>query len=110
MPMTVVVTTALPDRFRGFLASCMCEVAPGVFTSPNMSDGVRQRVWGVLCDWFAHVQGGSIVMTWPSKQEPGGQGLLTLGLPKRELVAHDDMVLVRWPPPPQAEPPANAPA
>ena len=97
--MTVVVTSALPDRFRGFLASSMCEIAPGVFTSPNMNDGVRRRVWAVLCEWFAHVQGGSVVMTWPSKHEPGGQGLLTLGLPKRELVAHDGMVLVRWPPP-----------
>lgn len=98
MPMTVVVTSALPDRFRGFLASCMCEVAPGVFTSPNMNDGVRRRVWDVLCEWFAHVSEGSILMTWPSKHEPGGQGLLTLGLPKRELVAHDSMVLVRRPP------------
>ncbi|HGG56738.1 MAG TPA: type I-E CRISPR-associated endoribonuclease Cas2 [Nannocystis exedens] len=99
MPMTVVVTSALPDRFRGFLASCMCEVAPGVFTSPNMSRGVRTRVWGVLDDWFSFVRGGgSIVMTWPSKHEPGGQGLLTLGLPRRELVAHDGMVFVRNPP------------
>lgn len=98
MPMTVVVTTALPDRFRGFLSSCMCEVAPGVFTSPNMSVAVRQRVWGVLSDWFMHVDGGSIVMTWPSKHEPSGQGLLTLGLPKRELVAHGEFVLVRSPP------------
>ncbi|MBK8265658.1 MAG: type I-E CRISPR-associated endoribonuclease Cas2 [Nannocystis sp.] len=114
MPMTVVVTSALPDRFRGFLASCMCEIAPGVFTSPNMNDGVRKRVWDVLCDWFAHFPaGGSIVMTWPSKQEPGGQGLLTLGLPKRELVAHDGMVFVRWPPSPNqppAEPSSGPPA
>lgn len=98
MPMTVVVTSALPDRFRGFLSSCMCEVAPGVFTSPNMSDGVRQRVWTVLGEWFPYAPGGSIVMTWPSKQEPGGQGLRTLGLPRRELVAHDGLVFVRNPP------------
>ena len=98
MPMTVVVTTALPDRFRGFLSSCMCEVAPGVFTSPNMNNAVRRRVWGVVSDWFMLFDGGSIVMTWPSKHEPGGQGLLTLGLPKRELVAHDEFVLV-WKPP-----------
>ncbi len=77
--------------------------------SRDDSDGVRQRVWAVLCEWFSHTQGGSVVMTWPSKQEPGGQGLLTLGLPKRELVAHDNMVLVRWPPPPPTEPPASAP-
>lgn len=98
MPMTVVVASALPDRFRGFLASCMCEIAPGVFTSPNMNDGVRQRVWEVMCEWFPHAPGGSIVMTWPSKHEPGGQGILTLGLPRRELAEHDGMVFVRNPP------------
>lgn len=97
MPMTVVVTTALPDRFRGFLSSCMCEVAPGVFTSPNMNSAVRRRVWSVLSDWFMYFEGGSVLMTWPSKDEPGGQGLLTLGLPKRELVAHDGIVMVRKP-------------
>lgn len=97
MPMTVVVTVALPDRFRGFLSSCMLEIAPGVFTSPNMNAAVRRRVWGVLTEWFVHTDGGSIVMTWPSKVEPGGQGLLTLGLPKRALVAHDGMVLA-WKP------------
>lgn len=32
-------------------------------------------------------------MTWPSKHEPAGQGMLTLGLPRRELVVHDGMVL-----------------
>ena len=98
MPMTVVVVSALPDRFRGFLASCMCEVAPGVFTSPNMNEGVRQRVWEVLSDWFSYSPSGSVVMTWPSKHEPGGQGLRILGLPRRELLAHDGMVFVRDPP------------
>lgn len=43
MAMTVIVVTALPDRFRGFLASCMLEIAPGVFTSPNMNKAVRVR-------------------------------------------------------------------
>lgn len=98
MAMTVVVVTALPDRFRGFLSSCMLEIAPGVFTSPNMNKAVRVRVWGVLTDWFAHADGGSVLMTWPSKREPGGQGILTLGLPRRELVACDGMVL-GWKPP-----------
>lgn len=97
MPMTVVVTTALPDRFRGFLSSCMCEIAPGVFTSPNMNRAVRSRVWSTLSDWYMHFDGGSIVMTWPSKHEPGGQGLQTLGLPRRELIAHDEIVVVRKP-------------
>ncbi|TVR13365.1 MAG: type I-E CRISPR-associated endoribonuclease Cas2, partial [Planctomycetota bacterium] len=30
MPMTIVVTNDVADRYRGFLASCMLEIAPGV--------------------------------------------------------------------------------
>ena len=70
MPMTVVVTTALPDRFRGFLASCMCEVAPGVFTSPNMSDGVRQRVWGVPSRACADAWCSPSATTIPARTPP----------------------------------------
>ncbi len=95
MAMTVIVTRALPDRFRGFLASCMCEVAPGVFTSPHMNARVRGQVWSVLDEWFGHVDEGSVVMTWPSKREPGGLGLRTLGVPPREVVEYDGMALVR---------------
>ncbi|NJN36487.1 MAG: hypothetical protein HC794_04785 [Nitrospiraceae bacterium] len=29
-----------PGRYRGFLASCMLELAPGVYTSPQMSEAV----------------------------------------------------------------------
>jgi CRISPR-associated endoribonuclease Cas2 subtype I-E len=43
--MTVVVTRNVPDRYRGFLASCMLELAPGVYTSPHMNQSVRERVW-----------------------------------------------------------------
>ena len=51
MDMTVVVTRNAPERYRGFLASCMLEIAPGVYTSPRMSDGVRERVWEVCLEW-----------------------------------------------------------
>ena len=45
MPMTVIVTRNVEDRYRGFLASCMLEIAPGVYTGPRMTPGVRDRVW-----------------------------------------------------------------
>ena len=35
MPMCVIVTRDVPARFRGFLASCMLEIAPGVYTQPG---------------------------------------------------------------------------
>ena len=48
MPMCVIVTRDVPARFRGFLASCMLEIAPGVYTQPDMSASVRERAWTVL--------------------------------------------------------------
>ena len=82
----VIVTRDVADRFRGFLASCMLEIAPGVYTAPRMSAGVRERVWKVLEDWFSGLGGSSIVMTWRDVKEPCGQGLRTLGLPARTFV------------------------
>ena len=41
--MVVVVTRDVADRYRGFLASCMLEIAPGVYTAPRMTAGVRER-------------------------------------------------------------------
>lgn len=48
--MTLAVTRDVAARFRGFLASCMLEIAPGVYTSPKMNRAVRERVWSVVQD------------------------------------------------------------
>ena len=87
--MVVIVTRDVADRFRGFLAACMLEIAPGVYTAPRMSAGVRERVWAVLAEWHARLGGGSIVMTWRDPREPCGQGIRTLGLPPRTFVELD---------------------
>lgn len=93
--MVVIVTTDVPQRFRGFLASVMLEIAPGVYTSPAMNAGIRERVWKVMEEWFTALGGGSIVMTWPDRNEPGGQGVKTLGLPAREFVELDGLFTIR---------------
>lgn len=93
MSMTVVVTRDVADRFRGFLASCMLEIGPGVYTAPRMSAAVRERVWAVLTEWFAELGGGSIVMTWPDSRLTGGQAVCTLGSPPIELIDIDGVVL-----------------
>lgn len=93
--MTVVVTRDVAQRFRGFLASCMLEIGPGVYTGPDMTRGVRERVWRVLTEWFSETGGGSIVMTWRDTSLPGGQSVLVLGLPPCDLVEHDGVFLVR---------------
>lgn len=97
MPMTLVITRDVPDRFRGFLASCMLEVAPGVYTAPRMSRAVRERVWSVLGGWHATLKQGSVTMTWPDAKHPGGQAIMTLGVPAKGLVEKDGMFLAHRP-------------
>ena len=91
--MVVIVTRDVADRFRGFLASAMLEIAPGVYTAPRMTAGVRERVWAVLADWFEALGGGSVVMTWRDPKEPCGQGLRTLGLPARTFAELDGLIV-----------------
>jgi CRISPR-associated protein Cas2 len=95
MPMTVVVTRDVADRYRGFLASMMPEIGPGVFVSSEMSRGVRERVWAVLSSWWEAMAGGSVIMVWKDDAAAGRLGLLTLGLPPRELADLDGVLLVR---------------
>lgn len=96
MPMTVVVTRNVPDRYRGFLASCMCEIAPGVYTAPRMNRGIRERVWQVMVDWFEEdAEEQSVLMTWPDAKLPGGQRIRALGVPRNDLVRLDGVYLAR---------------
>ena len=95
MPMTVVVTRNVEDRYRGFLASCMLEIAAGVYTGPRMTPAVRERIWKVLAEWHATLGQGSIVMTWREPSDPGGQGLRLLGEAPREFHESDGTLLVR---------------
>lgn len=95
MSLTLVVTRNLEPRYHGFLNSVMLEIAPGVYTSPRMTKGIRERIWAVLAEWHSELHNGTIVMTWRDSEAPGGQGLAYLGEPPRELVEVDGMVLVR---------------
>jgi len=95
MPMTVVVTRDVANRFRGFLASVMLEIAPGVYTAPRMTSAVRGRVLDVLVDWYEELGGGSIVMTWRDGGHPAGQSLAVFGEPPVELVDQEGMILKR---------------
>ena len=95
MPMCVVVTRDVKTRFRGFLASCMLEIAPGVYTQPDMSAGVRARVWSVLSDWWSANDQGSVVMTWAAPNSAERQGVAFLGEPPKELVEYDGVYIVR---------------
>jgi len=95
MPMVVVITRDVEDRYRGFLGSAMLELSAGIYAHPRMSAGVRARIWNVLVDWHGRLQRGSIVMTWGDSLANGGLGLAVLGEPPKDIVAHDGMLLAR---------------
>lgn len=92
--MTVVVTRNVSDRMRGFLASSMLEIGPGVYTAARISVAVRERIWVVLEEWFSGAN-SSIVMVWSDSRVPGGQAVRVLGSPPIDLVEVDGMVLAR---------------
>lgn len=95
MALVMIVTRDVADRFRGFLASVMLEVAPNVFVSPRMTPSVRGRTWSVVSDWHRQEPRGSLVMVWRDLNATGGVGLAYLGTPPRELVELDGMWLTR---------------
>ena len=95
MPLTVVVTSNVEARYRGFLTSVMLEVAPGVYVSPNMSAGVRSRVWDVLTDWWDTLRNGSIVLVWRDQKAVGDIRIETLGEAPKEIVDADGVLLVK---------------
>ncbi len=91
--MTVVVTNDVPMRTRGFLASCMLEISPGVYTAPRMKRAVRERVWKVVAEWHRHQRQGSVLMTFSARDAPGGQQVLAVGVPQKLLLEHDGVIL-----------------
>lgn len=94
MPLVMIVTRDVADRYRGFLGSLMLEVAPTVYISPRMNPGVRSRTWEILCGWHRAEPQGSIVMVWRDVNATGGIGIATLGTPPRELIDVDGLWLV----------------
>lgn len=95
MALVMIVLRDVADRFHGFLASVMLEVAPNVFVAPRMNKGVRERTWDIVIDWHRQEPLGSLVMIWRDMNEVGGLGIAHIGTPSRELVEMDGMWLTR---------------
>ena len=94
--MTVVVTVNVEARYRGFLASVMLEIAPGVYTSPRMTSGIRDRIWDVLSRWYYDSSRGALVMTWSDSTADGEQQIRLLGEAPKTIVDADGVYLVRY--------------
>lgn len=90
--MTLVVTRNVSDRMRGFLASSLLELAPGVYSAPHISPAVRERIWAVAAEWFLHETDASIVMVWADSTIPCGQGVRTLGVPPIRVASIDGLL------------------
>jgi len=97
MSMTIIVTRNVSNRMRGFLASSMIELDAGVYTSPRMSAGVRERIWTVIKSWWKYENEASLVMVWADSTSTCGQTVKTLGIPTIELVELDGIVISRRP-------------
>jgi CRISPR-associated protein Cas2 len=95
MALVTIVTRDVADRVRGFLASVMLEVAPCVYVSPNMTKGVRERIWHVMIEWHGAEPRGSIVMIWQQRDATGGLGLAHIGTPAKALIEIDGMWIAR---------------
>lgn len=92
--MTIAVTRNVPDRYNGFLASCMQEIAPGVYAAPRMKKSVRERVWDVMMEWESLMDADAgVVLFWKSRSAPSGMGMRLLGWPKKDLVEHEGLWL-----------------
>ncbi|MGM0584274.1 MAG: type I-E CRISPR-associated endoribonuclease Cas2e [Pseudomonadota bacterium] len=95
MPLTIVVTRDVEARYRGFLTSIMLEIAPGVYVAPDMSAGVRRRVWTVLTGWWEGLGNGALVMVWRDTEAVGNLRMETRGEPPKDIVDADGVLLVK---------------
>lgn len=93
MSATILVTRNASARVRGFLASSLLELAPGVYCGARISPAVRERIWDVLEGWFGSEHDASIVMLWHDRSLPGEQAILVLGSPPVSLCEHDGLIL-----------------
>lgn len=94
MSMTIAITRNVPDRFGGFISSCMHELAPGVYVAPRLKKSVRERLWEVMMEWSELIpDDGGVVLFWKSRKAPSGLGVRILGWPKKELTEYEGMWL-----------------
>lgn len=94
MALTVLITRDVEDRYRGFLASAMLEVAPGVYASPSLSARARDQIWDVLSRWYTQLGRGSITLLYPDRQADGGMVVRSLGNPPRQPIRLDGVLLI----------------
>ena len=95
MSATFAVTRNVPGRFRGFFASCMLEVGPGIYVAPDMNRSVRERIVETLNDWRQFLpEDGGILFLWKDSSEPSGLKIHTFGWVRKNLEEHQGLWLI----------------
>lgn len=89
MPLTVIVTRDVAARYRGFLASVMPEIGPGVYISPDLNSAVRNRIWTVMQEWWEDAPGSAAILAYTDGDSSGRLAVRTLGTPPVELADLD---------------------
>lgn len=95
MSFTVVITRDVQPRYRGFLASIMLEIAPGVYVSPRLNPAVRDRIWGTLEKWHGSLGRGTVVMVSRNTSSIGKMTVKSLGQMRNELIDYEHLLLTR---------------
>jgi CRISPR-associated protein Cas2 len=95
MSLTIIITSDVQGRYRGFLGSTMLELAPGIYISPRMNEAVRERLWDVISGWHGELNQGSLTLIWRDKAAAGGVAIKQCGEPPKVLVEVDGLLLAR---------------
>ncbi|WP_417248592.1 type I-E CRISPR-associated endoribonuclease Cas2e [Celeribacter sp.] len=95
MALTIIVTRNVQTRYRGFLTSVMLEISPGVYVAPDMTAGVRTRVWNVVSDWWENLRQGSLTLVWRDTSATGHLQIENLGEPPKDIVDADGVLLAK---------------
>jgi len=93
MSTTLIATRNVSDRLRGFLASSLLEVGPGIYFGARLSPAVRDRIWSVVEGAWGSETEASVVMVWRDQKLPCEHAVKTLGTPPVSLVEHDGIIL-----------------
>lgn len=94
MAMTVLITTNVEDRYRGFIRSCMPEIDAGLYASNSLSSRARDRLWEILLDWHRTLQNGSLVLIYLDKKAPSGLQIKSVGVQNDKYVDLDGILVV----------------
>ncbi len=95
MPLTVVITRDVEDRYRGFAGLGDARAGPRRLRAAADERGRARPHLGGGRGMAHRLRRGSIVMCWAEPASAGGLGLSVLGEPPKDVVAHDSTLLVR---------------